>query len=59
MPVKKCDTCSGPAVPSYAGQLSGPMMWAAVGALAGWAGGRGAVKGAIAGYLAALLLGAK
>ena len=59
MPAKKCDTCSGPAVSSYAGQLSGPMMWAAVGALAGWAGEQGVVKGAVAGYLAALLLGAK
>lgn len=59
MPAKKCDTCSGPAVSSYAGQLGGPMVWAAVGALAGWAGGQGAVKGAVAGYLAALLLGAK
>lgn len=60
MPVKKCDTCSGSLdVPSYPVQQNGPMMWAAIGALAGWAGGRGAVKGAIAGYLAALLLGAK
>lgn len=57
--VVPCDSCSGKAAQGYAGQLSGPMLWAAVGALAGWAGDRGAVKGAVAGYLAALLLGAK
>ena len=58
MPAKKCDTCSGPAVSSYAGQLSGPMMWAGIGALAGWMSGSGVIKGAAIGFVAALALDA-